>query len=182
MCVAARGWLPCCEAVRACCGREAGLHATWQSRSQCPCCRSKKQSAEDDDSGRNVEPIMRHCLTRWTLLSRHAAKAPQAKRDSEPELCDAICPGMSRAHQGTANTQVVKNAEPPMLFSGISILWGAEWSLAQGAGEHVFFLASDCMASFVDPTSPAASTVTNPSSCAAQVSGGCGSNVLPVTL
>ena len=54
--------------------------------------------------------------------------------------------------------------------------------IVQGAGEHVFFLASDCMASFVDPTSPAASTVTNPSSCAAQVSGGCEADVLSVTL
>ena len=41
--------------------------------------------------------------------------------------------------------------------------------IVQGAGEHVFFLASDCMAAFVDPTTAIANTVPNPSTCATQV-------------
>ena len=150
-----------------------------QSLSQCPCCRSKKQSAEDDDSGRNVEPIMRHCLSHAVVASLSTcckSATSQARLGARALRCHlprhVTCASRYCQHASC------ENAEPSTLFSGISILCGAEWSLVQGVGEHVFFLASDCMASFVAPTSPAASTVTNPSSCATQVSGCCEPDVL----
>ncbi len=89
-------------------------------------------------------------------------------------------PTMTQSSFSRFASQVVSNNNNGFVTGGIHNT-NVYPVIVQGAGEHVFFLASDCMASFVDPTSPAANTVANSSSCATQVSECSQSNTLSVT-
>jgi hypothetical protein len=75
---------------------------------------------------------------------------------------------MTQSSFSRFTSQVVSNNNNGFIAGGIHNT-NVYPVIVRGAGEHVFFLASDCMASFVDPTTPKSSTLTNPSTCAAQV-------------
>jgi hypothetical protein len=82
-------------------------------------------------------------------------------------MSGSASPIMTQSSFGRFSSQVASNSDSGVIKNGaVSQLFPV---IVQGAGEHVFFMASDCMAAFVDPNSQIPNTVPNPSSCATQV-------------
>jgi hypothetical protein len=83
-------------------------------------------------------------------------------------MSGSASPTMTQTSFSRFASQVASNNDNGALYGGISST-SVFPVIVQGAGEHVFFLAADCMSAFVDPSNTGASSVPNPSTCATQV-------------